>query len=101
MFRRPSCIGIPQLLRTGLAASVGDFAHPKRAEVHLFADVVRIAKIDTPKASKLLATWRDQGLLEALPGRSKRNMAYTKPARDPATTLLLSDAKEDNGGRLL
>jgi hypothetical protein len=39
------------------------------------ADVVRIAKIDTLKASKLLAGWREQGLLVPLPGRGKRNMA--------------------------
>lgn len=43
------------------------------------ADVVRIAAVDTLRASKLLVAWRDQGLLVALPGRAKRNMAYAKP----------------------
>ena len=35
-------------------------------------NVVRIAKVDTLKASKLLGAWREQGLLVALPGRGKR-----------------------------
>lgn len=43
------------------------------------ADVVRIAGVDTLRASKLLTGWREQGLLMALPGRAKRNMAYAKP----------------------
>jgi ATP-dependent DNA helicase RecG len=43
------------------------------------ADVVRIAGVDTLRASKLLTAWREQGLLVALPGRAKRNMAYAKP----------------------
>lgn len=33
------------------------------------------------KASKMLAAWREQWLLVSLPGRGKRNMAYTKPAQ--------------------
>jgi ATP-dependent DNA helicase RecG len=43
------------------------------------ADVVRIARLDTLRASRQLAAWRDQGLLVAIPGRAKRNMAYAKP----------------------
>ncbi|MFN5166469.1 MAG: ATP-binding protein, partial [Pseudomonadota bacterium] len=43
------------------------------------ADVVRIAGVDTLRASKMLAGWREQGLLVQLPGRAKRNMAYAKP----------------------
>ena len=43
------------------------------------ADVVRIAGVDTLRASRQLAVWREQGLLVALPGRAKRNMAYAKP----------------------
>lgn len=43
------------------------------------ADVVRIAGVDTLRASKLLAGWREQGLLVQVPGRAKRNMAYAKP----------------------
>ncbi len=54
------------------------------------ADVVRIAKIDTLKASKLLASWREQGLLVPLPGRGKRNMAYTRPTQGNETASLLS-----------
>lgn len=44
------------------------------------SDVVRIAGVDTLRASRLLGAWREQGLLIPLPGRGKRNMAYTKPA---------------------
>lgn len=61
------------------------------------ADVVRIAKIDTLKASKLLGAWREQGLLEPLPGRGKRNMAYCKPAQGNETLSLLSGLEENNG----
>ena len=43
------------------------------------ADVVRIAGVDTLRASKLLAGWREQGLLVPLPGLAKRNMAYARP----------------------
>lgn len=59
------------------------------------ADVVRIAKVDTLKASKLLAAWREQGLIVPLPGRGKRNMAYAKPAQGTDMQGLLS-ALEDN-----
>lgn len=60
------------------------------------ADVVRIAKIDTLKASKLLAAWREQGLLVPLPGRGKRNMAYAKPAHGVDNGSLLSALEENN-----
>jgi ATP-dependent DNA helicase RecG len=62
------------------------------------ADVVRIAAVDTLRASKLLAAWREQGLLVALPGRAKRNMAYTKPLGLEATapTSLFSEAPDNN-----
>ncbi|PTT91216.1 hypothetical protein DBR42_04320 [Pelomonas sp. HMWF004] len=60
------------------------------------ADVVRIAKIDTLKASKLLAGWREQGLLAPLPGRGKRNMAYAKPAQGGENGSLLSALEENN-----
>jgi len=60
------------------------------------ADVVCIAKVDTLKASKMLAIWREQGLLEALPGRGKRNMAYTKPAQAREASDLLSGLKDNN-----
>jgi ATP-dependent DNA helicase RecG len=60
------------------------------------ADVVRIAKIDTLKASKLLATWREQDLLVPLPGRGKRNMAYAKAAHGGDNGALLSVLEENN-----
>ncbi len=60
------------------------------------ADVVRIAGVDTLKASKMLGAWRDQGLLWALPGRGKRNMAYTKPNRDDGQAGLLTPLGENN-----
>jgi len=62
------------------------------------ADVVQIAKIDTLKASKLLAAWREQGLLQPLPGRGKRNMAYTKVSQGADTGSLLSGLEENNAG---
>jgi len=42
-----------------------------------------MAKVDTLKASKMLAAWREQGLLVPLPDRAKRNMAYRKPVEEP------------------
>jgi ATP-dependent DNA helicase RecG len=53
--------------------------------------------VDTLKASKLLAAWRDQGLLVALPDRGKRNMAYTKPGRNGEQPSLLSELEDNNG----
>jgi ATP-dependent DNA helicase RecG len=61
------------------------------------ADVVRIASVDTLKASKMLVAWRDQGLLVALPGRGKRNMAYTKPSAADSPMSLLSPLEDNNG----
>jgi ATP-dependent DNA helicase RecG len=61
------------------------------------ADVVRISKLDTLKASKLLTSWRDQGLLVPVPGRGKRNMAYSKPSGGGQAELsLLSEAEDNN-----
>ncbi|TDP72507.1 ATP-binding protein [Roseateles toxinivorans] len=62
-------------------------------------DVVRIARVDTLKASKLLISWREQGLLVSLPGRAKRNMAYTKPNGADAELSLLSALEDNNAGR--
>jgi hypothetical protein len=61
------------------------------------ADVVRIARVDTLKASKLLMSWREQGLLVSLPGRAKRNMAYAKPDGVQAELGLLSTLEDNNG----
>lgn len=63
------------------------------------ADVVRIARVDTLKASKMLIGWREQGLLVALPGRAKRNMAYTKPSAADQPISLLSPLEDNNQGR--
>lgn len=60
------------------------------------ADLVRIAGIDTLKASKQLTSWRDQGLLVPLPGRGKRNMAYTKPEAGDSESSLLSGLGDNN-----
>jgi ATP-dependent DNA helicase RecG len=60
------------------------------------ADVVRIAGVDTLKASKLLIAWREHGLLVALPGRAKRNMAYTKPSTAESPMGLLSPLEDNN-----
>lgn len=60
------------------------------------ADVVRIAGVDTLKASKMLTGWREQGLLVALPGRAKRNMAYTKPSAADGPISLLSHLEDNN-----
>ena len=62
------------------------------------ADVVRISKLDTLKASKLLTSWRDQGLLVPVPGRGKRNMAYSKPSGGGQAELGLLSEGEDNNG---
>lgn len=65
------------------------------------ADVVRIAGMDTLRASKLLVGWRDQGLLVALPGRAKRNMAYAKPQalEGGESSSLLSEAADNKPSR--
>lgn len=62
------------------------------------ADVVRIAGVDTLRASKLLTIWREQGLLVALPGRAKRNMAYARPQglETPGPATLLSEGRDNN-----
>lgn len=60
------------------------------------ADVVQIAGVDTLKASKLLTAWREQGLLVPVPGRAKRNMAYTKPNGGNSELTLLSGLEDNN-----
>lgn len=60
------------------------------------AELVRIAKMDTLKASKQLVAWREQGLLTAVPGRAKRNMAYMKPGGVGAESSLLSELEDNN-----
>jgi len=63
------------------------------------AKLCDIAKVDTLKASRMLVAWRDQGLLVAVPGRAKRNMAYTKPTKAEAESgSLLSGLEDNNAG---
>jgi ATP-dependent DNA helicase RecG len=59
------------------------------------AKLCEIAAVDTLKASKLLATWRDQGLLVPLPDRGKKNSAYTKPIPSSYRTDLLSEWQDN------
>ena len=63
------------------------------------ADLVRMAGVDTLKASKMLIGWREQGLLMPLPGRAKRNMAYTKPSAADNPISLFSPLEDNKGGR--
>ena len=63
------------------------------------AELRQIAGLDTLKASKMLAAWVEQGVLVALPGRGKRNTAYTKPARPAEQASLLSEMLENKPGR--
>ena len=60
------------------------------------ADLVRMADVDTLKASKQLTAWRDQGLLVPVPGRAKRNMAYMKPGGVEGESPLLSTLRDNN-----
>lgn len=60
------------------------------------AELCKIAGMETLKASKMLAAWVEQGLLEPLPGRGKRNMAYTKPSQAGEQPSLLSGLEENN-----
>jgi Putative ATP-dependent DNA helicase recG C-terminal len=55
------------------------------------AKLCDIAKLDTLKASRLLATWCEQGLLIAQPDRSKRKAAYSKPKMLNQTTEPVGD----------
>lgn len=60
------------------------------------AKLCNIAKVDTLKASRMLVAWRDQGLLVPVPGRAKRNMAYTKPTKAETEVGSLLSGLEDN-----
>ena len=60
------------------------------------AELCKIAGVETLKASKMLGAWVEQGLLEPLPDRGKRNMAYTKPSQAGEQPSLLSGLEENN-----
>ncbi len=61
------------------------------------ADLCRIAGVDTLKASKMFAAWREQGLLAPLPDRAKRNMAYIKATQQAEQPDLLSEGLDNKG----
>ncbi|MBP1149213.1 ATP-binding protein [Methylocaldum sp. RMAD-M] len=62
------------------------------------ADLCQIAGVDTLRASKMLKRWVDQGVLEQVEGRAKRNMAYRKPTQTETGRQpdLLSDTEDNN-----
>jgi ATP-dependent DNA helicase RecG len=64
------------------------------------AELCKIAGVETLKASKMLGAWVEQGLLEPLPDRGKRNMAYTKPSQAGEQPSLLSGLEENNGNSI-
>jgi ATP-dependent DNA helicase RecG len=64
------------------------------------ATLCKIAGVDTLKASKLLTTWRDRGLLVSLPTRGKKNMAYAKPTQSLGQDDLLSDGEDNKNEKL-
>ena len=59
------------------------------------SELCQIASVHTLAASKMLKAWVDRGLLEPLPNRAKRNMAYAKPARSAEQPSLLSNALDN------
>lgn len=61
------------------------------------AELCKIGGEKTLKASKMLGAWVEQGLLEPLPDRGKRNMAYVKPSQVGEQPNLLSGLGENNG----
>lgn len=66
------------------------------------ADLCKIARLDTLKASKQLKRWVDQGLLMADPTRGKRNMVYRKPSvgnKSPQEPDLLSNGSDNKPGQ--
>lgn len=59
------------------------------------SDLCQIAGVDTLVASRMLRAWVTQGVLEPLPNRAKRNMAYTKPTQPVEQADLLSGALDN------
>lgn len=60
------------------------------------SDLCAIAEVDTLKASQMLRRWVEQGVLERLVWRGKRNMAYVKPQRTDDQWELLPEASKDD-----
>lgn len=63
------------------------------------ADLCRIGRVDTLKASRMLKEWVTQGVLVPMPNRAKRNMAYIKPQHGSESADLLSDAFDNNADK--
>ncbi len=59
------------------------------------SDLCKIANVDTLAASRMLRAWVEQGVLEPLPNRAKRNMAYAKPAHPAEQLDLLSNGLDN------
>ncbi|MFA6920813.1 MAG: ATP-binding protein [Gallionella sp.] len=59
------------------------------------SDLCKIANVDTLAASRMLRAWVEQGVLEPLPNRAKRNMAYAKPAHPADQPDLLSNGLDN------
>lgn len=59
------------------------------------SDLCSIARVDTLKASKILKSWVEQGILVQQASPAKRYTTYVKPAQPPLQGVLLSEA-EDN-----
>lgn len=60
------------------------------------SDLCRIAQVDTLKASRMLKTWLEQGVLVALADRAKRNMAYAKSTLTDKPGDLFSTPTDNN-----
>lgn len=60
------------------------------------SDLCRIAQVDTLKASRMLKTWLEQGVLVALADRAKRNMAYAKSTLADKPGDLFSTPTDNN-----
>lgn len=58
-------------------------------------DLRRIARVDTLKASKMLKSWVEQGILVQQPSPAKRYTSYVKPVQPSVQGVLLS-SDEDN-----
>jgi ATP-dependent DNA helicase RecG len=61
------------------------------------AELRRIGSLDTLKASQQLRRWVEQGMLEMLPDRGKRNTRYRKPSTPPTYGGSLSATADNNG----
>ena len=82
---------LPTTPRAAIAGTVRDTSGRPIAN----AELCRIAAVDTLRASKMLRSWVDRGLLEPLAGRSRSQAAYRKPTLVDEQPSLLADAGGD------